>query len=75
MTYGADKLKMGQILTFKLYLTLKVKCTPQNSIDLNQGIFRICGLNFVILAWLGAELSHRQACHWHTHRPTLHKTV
>ena len=39
MSYGADKLKMGWILTFTLNWTFNVivDCAPQNNRDLNQG--------------------------------------
>ena len=37
MSYGADKLKMWQILSFQLNLTLNVNC-PKNNRDINQGL-------------------------------------
>ena len=48
MSYGADKLKMGLILPFKLNLTLKVNIntppsphSPLNKRDLNQGLLHL----------------------------------
>ena len=42
MSYRKGKLKMGQILTLKLNLTLKVKVNhPQNNRDLNQGLLHL----------------------------------
>ena len=42
MSYGVDKLKMGQILTLKLNLTLKGKVDyPQNKRDVNQGVLHL----------------------------------
>ena len=66
MSYGADKLKMGSILTFKFKLTLNVKvnCRPKIIRTLAK-IFCIFGPNLVILAWTGPELSCGQASDWH----------
>ena len=55
---------MGQILTLKLNLTLKVKV---NSPIKHKKVFYTSDPNLVILAWTGDKLVHRQAHDYITH--------
>ena len=65
MSYCADKLKMVQILTLKLNLTLKIKVNhPTRNRDLNQGLLHLWS-KFDDLAWTGDELSRGQTW-WRT---------
>ena len=67
ISYGADKLKLELMLTFKLNWTLMSwPITPQNTSDLNQGVLHLCsqfsdpGLNMSqVLVWTGSGLTHR----------------
>ena len=54
-------------MTFKFNLTLKfMSWLPLKAIGTLTKVFYIFGSNLVILAWMGPELSHRQASDWHT---------
>ena len=62
---------MGQLLTLKLNLTLKVKVNhPPKTIGILTKVFYTYGPNLVILAWTGDELSRGQASDYRTHGRT-----
>ena len=61
MSYRADKLKIGQILSLNLNLTLKVKINhPRKQKGILTKVFFTYGPNLVNLAWTGDKLSRRK---------------
>ena len=66
MSYGVDKLKMGQIFTFlvKYDLEDQGRLPPKTTLIKVLCIF---GSNLEILAWTYPELSHGQINEWYTH--------
>ena len=64
-----DKLKIGQNLTFKLNLTLKVKThQPQNNRDLNQGVLKLVIKLELMASYLADKLVIDTRTHGHTDR-------
>ena len=79
MSYLADKLKMGQILTLKVKFDLEGQGhSPPKTIGILTKVFYTYGPNLVILAWTGDELSHGQTwwrTDWRTDGQTQATTI
>ena len=75
MSYHTDKLKMGYIIDFEVKFDLEGQCqSPPKTIGILTKVFYIYGLNLVILAEMGHELSRGQTYDWHTDRHTHTQT-
>ena len=66
MSYRANKLKMGKILTEVKFDLEGQGQSPPKTIGVFTKVFYIHGPNLVILAETGDELCHEQSRDWHT---------
>ena len=71
MSYRAEKLKHGVTFDFEVKFDLEGHGqSPPKTIGILTKVFYAYGLNLVILAWTGDELSRGQASDYRTHGRT-----